>query len=193
MQSTHWLADIMGNMQSNRQTTMNQEPTAKRSWKDQDTTSAAVDGLTNGMAQSAEDQHCATAELQAQPVGEIGPTNAPYTHRVEYPQALHVGPGHLYTAENGSQMVSYYPHIDSAWTYPYAWSHGTATRDYGTEYHVANTLAQMAGVRRHHVGDPISSTTMPPSTDPGSQLTMSRDCHPRWYTGSKTPRGHLLT
>ena len=49
-QSTHRLADIMGNMLSNRQTTMNQEPTAKRSRKDQDTTSAAVDGLTNRMA-----------------------------------------------------------------------------------------------------------------------------------------------
>ena len=126
---------------------MNQEPTAKHSQKDQDTTSAAVDGMTNGMAQSAEDQHCATAELQAQPVGEMGPINAPYTHQVEYPQALHAGLGHLYTAENGAQMVSYYPHIDSTWTFPYAWSHGTATRDYGTEYHVANTLAQMAGVR----------------------------------------------
>ena len=63
-QSTHRLADIMGNMQANRQTTMNQEPTAKRSRKDQDTISAAVDGLTNGMVQSAEDQYCATAELQ---------------------------------------------------------------------------------------------------------------------------------
>ena len=62
-QSTHRLTDIMGNMQSNQQTTMNQEPTAKYSRKDQDTTSAAVDGLTNGMVQSAEDQHCATAEL----------------------------------------------------------------------------------------------------------------------------------
>ena len=65
------------------------------------------------------------------------------------------------------RRLSYYPHIQSAWTYPYAWSHGAATRDYGPEYHVANTLAQMAGVRRHPVGDPISSSTMSPPADPG--------------------------
>ena len=149
----------MGNMHSNRQT-MNREPTAKRSRRDQDTSLATVSGLTDEETPSAGDRQ----------FDETEHAQASYAHRVEYPQPIHAGLEQLYATDSGAQATSYcgaqassyWPHMESAWTYPYAWSPGPVATGYGAEYQQSqyHALAQMANMRRHYIEDPISSTTM---------------------------------
>ena len=146
-------------MHSNRQT-MNQEPTAKRSRRDQDTSLATVSGLTDEVTPSAGDRQ----------FDETEHAQASYAHRVEYPQPIHAGLEQLYATDSGAQATSYcgaqatsyWPHMESAWTYPYAWSPGPVATGYGAEYQQSQyrALAQMANMRRHYIEDPISSTTM---------------------------------
>ena len=144
-------------MHSNRQT-MNQEPTAKRSRRDQDTSLANISGLTDEATPSTGDRLLDGTEH----------AQASYAHQVEYPQPIHAGLEQLYAQGSGAQATSYWPHMESAWTYPYAWSPGPVATGYGTEYQQSQyrALAQMANMRRHYIEDPISSTTLTPSSGP---------------------------
>ena len=65
---------------------MNQEPTAKHSRRDQDTSLATVSGLTDEVTPSAGDQQ----------FDETEHAQASYAHWVEYPQPIHAGLEQLY-------------------------------------------------------------------------------------------------
>ena len=188
------LSEVMGNRHCVRQLTMDKEPTTKRLKKDKELYPVSMDDPQQERIPLVTNRHDppsafhvpAPVEQEERPEGSAVP-------RVEYPRALHASPGYLQGTECGPHTLPCCPVGHPAWTYPYTWPPGSMPGTYGLDYQqnyypTASNLPPMANMRRTHIEDVISSTTVVSTPGPMSAEAPPGPLPPRaaWdnsYTG----------